>query len=57
MTKLRNIRSLFASHKLIRVMGAHNALGAKLVEKTVLFPTINTQQFNTLYKYKKQWQI
>ncbi|MGR3175937.1 MAG: phosphoenolpyruvate mutase [Candidatus Scalindua sp.] len=33
MTKLKKIRNLFASHKLIRVMGAHNALSAKLVEK------------------------
>jgi phosphoenolpyruvate phosphomutase len=34
MTKLKKIRNLFASHKLIRVMGAHNALSAKLVEKS-----------------------
>lgn len=34
MTKLKKIRNLFASHKLIRVMGAHNALSAKLVERS-----------------------
>lgn len=34
MTKLKRIRSLFESHKLIRVMGAHNALSAKLVERS-----------------------
>ncbi len=34
MTKLKKIRNLFASHKLIRVMGAHNALSARLVEKS-----------------------
>jgi len=34
MTKSRRLRNLFSFHKLIRVMGAHNALGAKLVEKS-----------------------
>lgn len=34
MTKLKKIRNLFSSRKLIRVMGAHNALSAKLVEKS-----------------------
>ncbi len=34
MTKSKKIRTLFASHKLIHVMGAHNALGAKLVERS-----------------------
>lgn len=34
MTKSRKLRNLFSSHKLIRVMGVHNALGAKLVEKS-----------------------
>ena len=32
MNKSKNLRNLFSSHELIRVMGAHNALGAKLVE-------------------------
>jgi len=53
MNKARKLRELFNSNELIRVMGAHNALGAKLVEKAVFIPTINTQQFNALYKYKK----
>jgi len=34
MTKSRKLRELFSSNRLIRVMGAHNALGAKLVEKS-----------------------
>ena len=34
MNKTRKLRELFNSNKLIRVMGAHNALGAKLVEKS-----------------------
>jgi phosphoenolpyruvate phosphomutase len=34
MTKSRKLQNLFSSHKLIRVMGAHNALSAKLVEKS-----------------------
>lgn len=34
MTKSKKLRNLFSSHKLIRVMGAHNALSAKLVEKS-----------------------
>jgi phosphoenolpyruvate phosphomutase len=34
MTKSKKLLNLFSSHKLIRVMGAHNALSAKLVEKS-----------------------
>ena len=34
MNKSKNLRNLFSSHKLIRAMGAHNALGAKLVERS-----------------------
>jgi phosphoenolpyruvate phosphomutase len=34
MTKLKILRNLFSSNKLIRVMGTHNALSAKLVEKS-----------------------
>lgn len=34
MNKTRKLRELFNSNELIRVMGAHNALGAKLVEKS-----------------------
>jgi phosphoenolpyruvate phosphomutase len=34
MTKSKKLSNLFASHKLIRVMGAHNALSAKLVEES-----------------------
>jgi len=34
MTKSKELSNLFSSHKLIRVMGAHNALSAKLVEKS-----------------------
>lgn len=34
MDKCRRLRELFASDKIIRIMGAHNALGAKLVERS-----------------------
>ncbi len=34
MNKAKKLRELFNSNELIRVMGAHNALGAKLVEKS-----------------------
>lgn len=34
MNKTKKLRELFNSNRLIRVMGAHNALGAKLVEKS-----------------------
>ena len=34
MTKSKELSNLFSTHKLIRVMGAHNALSAKLVEKS-----------------------
>jgi len=34
MTKSKKLRNFFSSHKLIRVMGAHNALSAKLLEKS-----------------------
>jgi len=34
MTKSRKLSNLLSSHKLIRVMGAHNALSAKLVEES-----------------------
>ena len=43
MTKSRKLQNLFSSHKLIRVMGAHNALSAKLqATSRVYLPKVNS---------------